>query len=177
MKKVFTSWKYWLLTSLVLFSCTLSEMKPIGYYKNPTPTLMDCGQTINTDLEGQLVGLINQARQAKGLAAYTLNDLLTGAAHRHSTDMACNNFMDTTGSDGATWHDLIVQNGYLVKYGGITVAGGYANDTTGLLRVWEKPADSLIYDTNATEIGIGVVSKTETQYQIYWTLLIALPVP
>ena len=175
MKRFFVTWKFWILTSVMLFSCTLTEMKPLGYYKNPTPTLMDCGQTINSDMETQVVTLINQARSSQSLSPLVLNDLLAGAARRHSTDMACNNFLDTTGSDGAKWHELMVEGGYLVKYGGIAAAGGYENDPAAVVQVWSDQEDSVVHDNNPTEIGVGVVTKSGTKYGVYWTVLYALP--
>jgi uncharacterized protein YkwD len=178
MKKGTLPWQGWLLASLLLFSCTLADLansKPIGYYKVPTPTLADCGQTFQSDMESQILELLNQARSLHGLPALVLNDLLMGAARRHSTDMACNNFMGNTGSDGATWHELMVQAGYLVKYGGIATAGGYANDPAALIQAWSQQTDGIIDDTTATEIGVGVVFKDGTKYGVYWTVLYALP--
>ena len=160
---------------LLACSCSLPSMIGIGDYKLPTPTLTDCSQTFNSDLEAQVVALINQARSSHGLSPLVLNDLLTGAARRHSTDMACHDFVDDTGSDGATWHELMVEGGYLVKYGGIGVTGGYANDPAAVVQVWSQQADGIVYDNIPTEIGVGVVSKDGTKYGVYWTLLYALP--
>jgi uncharacterized protein YkwD len=169
------AWKFWLLSSLLLLSCSLSGMKPIGYYKNPTPTPLDCGQTMHPDLEARVIELINQARAANGLSPLAQNDLLTGGARRHSTDMVCHNFMDTTGTDGASWHELMVQNSYLVKYGGIVTAG--ASDPETAVQLWADQTDGVIQDKTPTEIGVGVASKPGTQYAYYWTVLYALPSP
>jgi len=166
-----------LLFSLALMACScfLPSLIGIGDYANPTPTLMDCGQTFESSLESQMVALINEIRVSHNLPPYVVHELLTGAARRHSTDMACNNFMDNVGSDGATWHELMVEGGYLVSYGGIGTAGGYANDLNGLAQAWSGGDYSPITDADATEIGVGVASKSGTQYGTYWTVLVALP--
>ena len=160
---------------LLACSCSLPSMIGIGDYKLPTPTLTDCGQTFNSDLEAHVVELINQARASHGLSPLITNELLTGAARRHSTDMACHDFVDSTGSDGASWHELMVEAGYLVKYGGIAAAGGYANDPAAVVQVWSQEEDGIVFDTNPTEIGVGVVTKDGTVYCVYWTVLYALP--
>jgi len=153
MKKKFLISVLGLLICAILLACScfLPSMLGIGEYKLPTPTLTDCGQTISSDLETQVVTLINQARSSHGLSPLVLNDLLTGAARRHSTDMACHNFLDTTGSDGATWHELMVQGGYLVTYSSMTIAGGYADDPAAVVQAWEKQENSIIYDTVPTD--------------------------
>jgi uncharacterized protein YkwD len=160
---------------LIACSCPFAGLSGIGQYSNPTPTLINCGETFDSGLEAQVASMINDVRAKQGLTPYGVNDLLTGAARRHSADMACNNFMGNVGTDGATWHELMVQGGYLVKYGGITTAGGYANDLNGLIQALSGGDYSVITDKDATEIGIGVAVKSGTQYGTYWTILVALP--
>jgi uncharacterized protein YkwD len=166
-----------LLLAFVLLacSCPVTGLTGIGSYANPTPTLMNCGQTTESDLEAQVVSMINDARAKQGLTPYVVNELLTGAAIRHSTDMACNEYVGNVGTDGATWHELMVQGGYLVKYGGIATTAGYVNDLNGMIEALSGGDYSVITDTDATEIGVGAVSKSGTQYGTYWTILIALP--
>jgi uncharacterized protein YkwD len=160
---------------LLACSCPATGLTGIGSYANPTPTLMNCGQTTESDLETQVISMINDVRAKQGLPLFVVNELLTGAAIRHSTDMACNEYVGNVGTDGATWHELMVQGGYLVKYGGIATAGGYVNDLNGLIQAFSGGDYSVITDTDATEIGVGAVSKSGTQYGTYWTILIALP--
>jgi Ig-like domain from next to BRCA1 gene/Cysteine-rich secretory protein family len=69
-----------------------------------TPT---CAFQTDPTVEGQILQLINQARQQNGLTAYTLSTPLSTAARAHSQDMACNNFVDHYGSDGSTWYGRI----------------------------------------------------------------------
>src|SRR5215210_2026112 len=48
-----------------------------------------------------VAGLINERRRAAGCDAVRYDDTLAAAARRHSVDMATNDFVDHTGSDGS----------------------------------------------------------------------------
>jgi len=88
-----------------------------------------------------VVNLINQERQAQGLAPLQVHNALQTAARGHSQDMACNDFFGHTGSDGSTPWDRAVRAGYnptfigenLYMGSGIHIGVGYIyNPVTGL---------------------------------------------
>ena len=76
----------------------------------------NCTYTTNDGYVQTLVDLINQARREVGRGALTLNAQLTTAAQGHSLDMACNNFMEHSGSDGTWVGDRLAQAGYSHSY-------------------------------------------------------------
>ncbi len=68
----------------------------------PAPTLT-CDPTVSLDSEEQaFLGLINIYRAQNGVAPLAVSPSLTKAARRHVADMATNDFLDHTGSDGST---------------------------------------------------------------------------
>jgi hypothetical protein len=79
-------------------------------------TIGNCTYTENPEYVQKLIDLINQARAEVGRPALTLNADLTAAARRHSLDMACNNFMKHSGSDGSWTGDRVTEAGYTNSY-------------------------------------------------------------
>lgn len=72
----------------------------------------NCSYTQNSSYVSQIISLINQARVTAKLPALTVNAQLSSAAQKHSADMACNNFLDHTGSDGSYIGDRLSDAGY-----------------------------------------------------------------
>jgi uncharacterized protein YkwD len=61
----------------------------------------NCNYSPNGGYASEVISLINQARAAAKLPMLSVNSQLMAAAQTHSADMACNNFLDHTGSDGS----------------------------------------------------------------------------
>jgi uncharacterized protein YkwD len=72
----------------------------------------NCAYTQNNGYVNELFSLINEARATAQLSAVTLNSQLTAAAQSHSADMACNNFLGHTGTDGAWITERLSRIGY-----------------------------------------------------------------
>jgi len=72
----------------------------------------NCAYSQNNGYVNELFSLINAARAAAQLSAVTLNSQLTAAAQSHSADMACNNFLGHTGTDGAWITERLSRAGY-----------------------------------------------------------------
>src|SRR3990170_179461 len=83
-----------------------AQAMPSETSRAPAPTIPPaCDATGNAAFESALLALINQERQSQGLQAYNLQSQLQAAAREHSADMACNDYLSHTGSDGSTSGD------------------------------------------------------------------------
>ena len=102
--------------------------------------------------------------------ALTWNCKLAAAAHKHSQDMATNNFMDHTGSDGSSPGDRIAAEGYNFSYWAENVAAGYTT-VDQVMNAWLNSSGhcSNIMSQNVTELGADLVTNSNSSYSTYWT--------
>ena len=118
-----------------------------------------------------LIDLINQARAEVGRASLTVNADLTEAARRHSLDMACNNIMKHSGSDGSWTGDRVTEAGYAEPYYLEILAIGLPQDAMNQWKI--EPKDwSAVLNSRVTEIGVGYVFSKFSAYGGYWTVVI-----
>lgn len=134
----------------------------------------NCNYTTNPEYVTQLIGLINQARADVGRAALTVSPILTAAAQGHSLDMACNDFLEHSGSDGTWIGDRLIRAGYTSTYYLEVIAIGLPGDA---MNQWKT--DPLHWDTiinsRVTEIGVGYVFVRTSSYGGYWTVNMGRP--
>ena len=141
---------------------------------------IDCGVTENTDYENTILNLINQARADHGLTALVSQSHLSKAAFLHSSDMACNDFVDHTGSDGSSWKDRISGQGYTYRYASENIYVGnpsFGGTPEGAFEWWmnsQVHRDNIL-STKITEIGIGYAFFANSTYGGYYTLDFAHP--
>ncbi|NWG07425.1 MAG: hypothetical protein HXY35_12150 [Chloroflexi bacterium] len=150
--------------------------------KTPTPTNTPIATntpvcvTLNTTFEAQVLTLLNQRRASHGVPPLTSNSKLLSAARRHSQDMACNNFMSHTGSDGSSPQDRIIDAGYDFSTWGENIAAGYTSPSS-VVDGWMDSAGhrANILNPNFTEIGVGYVYNEDSMYGHYWTTVFGAP--
>jgi len=148
----------------------------------PTPTSTSTPTPTSTvtplpDFEQQVIDLINQERGAQGLAPLHVDDRLMRAAEHHSQDMAANNFMSHTGSDGSSPWDRIEREGYPLAGGGETVAAGYP-DPPSVVAGWKgSPGHWSILMGDYEDIGVGYAFNANSGFHHYWTADLAVPAP
>ena len=130
----------------------------------------NCTYTENPEYVQTLIDLINQARAEVGRAALTVNAQLTEAARAHSLDMACNNFMKHSGSDGSWTGDRLSDAGYSNPYYLEILAIGLPQDAMNQWRI-EKADWSAVLNSRVTEIGVGYVFSKFSAYGGYWTVV------
>ncbi|HLO31810.1 MAG TPA: NBR1-Ig-like domain-containing protein [Anaerolineales bacterium] len=130
----------------------------------------NCSYTENPDYVQTLIDLINKARADAGRAALTVNSKLTAAARSHSLDMACNNFMKHSGSDGSWTGDRVSSAGYTNPYYLELLAIGLPQDAMNQWRI-EKADWSTVLNSRVTEIGVGYVFSKFSAYGGYWTVV------
>ncbi len=130
----------------------------------------NCPYTENPDYVKTLIDLINKARADVERSALAVNDQLTAAAREHSLDMACNNFMTHSGSDGSWTGDRVTKAGYTNPYYLELLAIGLPQDAMHQWRIEPKDWDIML-NSRVTEIGVGYVFSKFSAYGGYWTVV------
>lgn len=129
----------------------------------------NCNYTQNAGYVSQLVSLINQARAAAQLPSLTINAQLSAAAQGHSADMACNNFLDHTGSDGSWIGDRIRAAGYNTSsYSEIIAIGTPQN----AMDQWaaDAPHWDIVLNPYGGELGVGYAYYANSDFGGYITV-------
>lgn len=175
--KIGVSW-YPLESPLQSIPATPSAPQPAQSTSEPSPGV--CSPQRDTGYLGELLQLINAARAQEGLPALILNDRLSAAADTHSVDMACQDFVDHTGSDGSTWYTRIQTQGYRYAYATENIYVGnpaFGGTPTGAFNWWmnSQVHRNNILSSKVTEIGIGYAYYPSSSYGGYYTLVFAKP--
>lgn len=140
-----------------------------------TTTKTQCNVDENTSYVAQIHDLINQERKKNSLPELTISPQLTAAAQLHSDDMACNNLLSHSGSDGSYVNTRIAATGYSASYSEeIIYAGG---DAQTAFNWWmnDKLHRDAILSTKSTEMGIGYAYLSSSPYGGYFTVDFASP--
>ena len=137
-----------------------------------TPVTSQVGNCVYTTNDGYvqtLINLINEARADVGRPALTVNGQLMNAAQGHSLDMACNDFLRHSGSDGTWVGDRLLRAGYPNSYYLEIIAIGLPQDAMNQWRNepthWEA-----VLNSRVREIGVGYVYNKFSSYGGYWTV-------
>jgi uncharacterized protein YkwD len=136
---------------------------------------MVCAQG-NSAYESQLLQLINTTRANNELPAYELQSQLTDAARELTVDMACNDFVDHTGTDGSDWFDRITKQGYAYQDAAENIRYGFGT-VPELALSWWMDSDTHrgnILSSDLTQIGIAYALNPQNGAS-YYTLVFALP--
>lgn len=141
-----------------------------------TPAPSGCNPSVNAGYESTLIGLINEARQAQGLHPLSQQSQLTAAARVHSNDMACNEFISHTGSDGSRPADRVAAQGYSYSWIGENILAGSSDPQTAF-NWWmnSEPHRNNILHSNYTEIGLGYSYLADSRYRNQYTAVFARP--
>jgi uncharacterized protein YkwD len=133
----------------------------------PTVGGVNCNYSQNAGYVSEIISLINQARASANLPTLAVNSQLTAAAQGHSADMACNNFLGHTGSDGSYLTDRIRRTGY--PGGSEIIAIGTPQNAMDQWRAdpghWDFVLNPLI-----NEIGVGYAYYANSDYGGYITV-------
>lgn len=119
---------------------------------------------------------INDARRAEGLSELAPDPALTRAAGGYAADLAMRGDVSHEGADGSSPPDRANAAGYPGRYVGETLAAGY-DDAGALVADWmESPLhrETLLL-SRASDIGVGLAVDPQSEYQTYWTVLVAAP--
>jgi uncharacterized protein YkwD len=127
----------------------------------------NCSYSQNAGYVSELISLINQARSSANLSALTINSQLTAAAQGHSADMACNNFLGHTGSDGSYLTDRIRRTGY--PGGSEIIAIGTPQNAMDQWRADPGHWD-FVLNPYISEIGVGYAYYASSDFGGYITV-------
>jgi hypothetical protein len=125
----------------------------------------------------EVLRLVNVERAKVGLNPLCLSTQLTQAAQVHSNDMATNNFMSHTGSDGSSAAVRVDRTGYKFSWRGENVAAGQASPA-GVMDSWMNSPDhrANILRPEFTELGVGYALNSNAQFKHYWTQVFGTPI-
>lgn len=105
----------------------------------------------------ELVKSINEYRARHGLPAMTYSPELQKAAERHASDMAANNRMSHSGSDGSNFSQRARAAGFAMMGGGEIVAGGGIHEAVSM---WsQSPGHNAQMLGNCKYIGAAGVGE------------------
>jgi len=130
----------------------------------------NCGASLNASFEAQVISLINQQRANNGLAGLASSGALGTAARNHSIDMACNNFMNHTGSNGSDFGSRLSLAGFSYSSAAENVAAGQGSPAE-VVSAWmgSEGHKSNILNASFTYIGVGYAYSSGATYKNYWT--------
>lgn len=128
----------------------------------------NCAYAQNAGYVQDIISLINQARANAKLPALTVNSQLMSAAQNHSADMACNNFLSHTGSNGSNIGSRINNAGYHGYYVEIIAIGAPQNG----MDQWRADAAhwAAVLDPKAASIGAGYAYYASSNFGGYITV-------
>ncbi len=152
----------------------------LGPSTTPNPAAASCSATSNADYINQVLVLVNHERTSRGLAPLVLQPKLSAAAQVHSLDMACNNYLDHTGTDGSKWYDRIKAQGYAYSFANENIFAAppaYQGTPVDAVAWWmgDQIHRDNILSTKVTEIGIGYAYNAASSLGGYYTLDFARP--
>lgn len=134
-------------------------------------TIGNCTFNENPEYVETLIELINQARADVNRPALIVNEQLTAAARKHSLDMACNNFLEHSGSDGTWTGDRLRDAGYTETFYQELLAIGLPQDAMIQWKTDNNQWTSII-TSRVNEIGVGYVFSKFSAYGGYWTVIV-----
>jgi uncharacterized protein YkwD len=143
----------------------------------PTATRPGCNPVYNSSYESQIISLINQTRVANGLPELTVSNALMNSAREHSTDMAINNYVSHTGSDGSTSWQRMQRAGYVGRWGGENIYAGY-NTTPAEAYTWwmnSTPHRENILGQYYRDVGVGYAYCSNGIYRNAYTINFGAP--
>ncbi|MGD8535823.1 MAG: CAP domain-containing protein [Candidatus Aminicenantes bacterium] len=153
------------LISIFFFVVALS---PRGLVGAPQNIELPSGKEDLLSLEQKLFELINEERQKRNLHLLSFSQDLSQLARAHSEDMASRGRISHASTDGRSYQDRIVNEGYYFIALGENVA--FSNGfQPGLIHeeLMKSPGHrENILDPNFDEVGIGAVLKKDKGYFI-----------
>lgn len=119
---------------------------------------------------GQLLLYINEARRQFELPALRESPNLSGAAQKHTNDMATTQHTQHTGSDGSVPAERQLWYGYGQGYAGEATAWGFP-DPRQAVEFWvNSPSHRpIILNPFATDVGVGYTIELGAPSVWYWT--------
>lgn len=152
---------------------------PTSSGANPTQStnsiVVSCSYSQNAGYVSQTASLINAERTNAGLNKLAINPQLTSAAQAHAGDMACNNNISHTGSDGSSVYSRIAASGYISSYVEEIIYGGGGPQAAMTWWMSDQIHREAILNPDVTEMGVGYAFYTNGSYGDYLVVNFASP--
>lgn len=139
-----------------------------------------------SDLDTELMEALNQARaQARNcgdtfyeaVGSVTWNCQLEEAALYHSKDMGDNNFFSHTGSNGLRIGSRVTATEYSWSMVGENIAAGFYTVDTVMAGWLASPSHcATIMNPSYQESATVAYIANDADYEVYWTMVLGLPV-
>jgi uncharacterized protein YkwD len=126
-----------------------------------------CNSSGNAGYGSQLVSLINSKRAAAGLPKLTVNSQLGALAQGHAEDMACNNMISHSGSDGSTPYSRATAAGYSGTFVEEIIYAGGGPDAAMSWWMNDQIHHDAILKATTTEMGVGYAYYSNGSYGDY----------
>ena len=127
----------------------------------------NCNYSQDAAAVNQIASLINAERAKAGLSVLTSNSMLAAAAQSHAADMACNNKISHTGSDGSLSYTRILAAGYSGSYSEEIIYGGGGPQAALIWWMNDQIHRDAILNPRAAEIGVGYAYFPGNSYGDY----------
>jgi len=127
----------------------------------------NCNYTRNAGFVNQVASLINAERANAGLPTLNINSQLAASAQGHAADMACNNMISHTGSDGSSAYSRVLASGYLGMFSEEIIYGGGGPQAAVTWWMNDKIHHDAILKQSTTEMGIGYAYFSNGSYGDY----------
>ncbi|KAG2766329.1 hypothetical protein JG687_00016274 [Phytophthora cactorum] len=117
-----------------------------------------------------LLDAINAARKKEGMDELCLNEMLMDAAQIQANDMADNNFIKSTGSDGSVPKERAAAQGFKAETVTEIVGAGYRT-ASSIVAAWSKAssAKSTIF-SKSNVMGPGYTFDKTKKYVHFWAV-------
>jgi len=142
---------------------------------NPSKASANCDITQKSGYVNQIKSLINNEREKNGLPEFSINSKLMMAAQDHAADMACNDLLSHTGSDGSYIDVRLEDAGYTASYYEEIIFGSGTPQDAFEWWMDDKPHRDALLGTDAVEMGIGYAYSASSTYGGFFTVDFASP--
>ncbi|KAG3127346.1 hypothetical protein PI124_g22055, partial [Phytophthora idaei] len=156
------------LAILFAISATSTDADVSGNLRHESRTLQ-AKYTSTNQYAASMLASVNAQRAAQGLPALCMNTKLMAASMRHSTDMAVNNFMSHTGSDGSTMSMRVTAAGYKWTRVAENVAAGQSSVAAVMTSWMNSPGHRANILGDYTMFGTAYAYNIGSTYKHYWT--------
>lgn len=127
----------------------------------------NCSYSQNAGYVNQIASLINTERANAGLPALIVNSQLAVSAQGHAGDMACNNNVSHTGSNGSSSYSRVLASGYSGSFTEEIIYGGGGPEAAMSWWMSDQIHRDAILNPNTIEMGVGYAYYSNGAYGDY----------
>ena len=138
--------------------------------KPEKPSLPPVNNSSLSQMESEVIRLVNIERAKNGLSPFTASNQLSNIARLKSQDMADNNYFSHQSPRYGSPFDMLKSHGVNYKTAGENIAKGY-NSAESVVRGWMNSQGHRENILNGSFNTLGVGTYTSSNGTIYWTQL------